>query len=211
MAAIATLTVVTVVPITSLTSTASAMSGDEQYFVHQINALRASLGLGGLAVDANMIDLATAHTADMAGSGSLFHAPKLSIGVNGGWAKLGENVGRGSSAEIVWDAFVNSPAHYANLVDPSFTHIGVSVLWDGGGQLWTTQRYVSRTDEGVVDRPSSRAADREPVVRAPRDEEPQVNRPEPTPDETAPPTPPPPPADPARVSAVLEVLHASPD
>ena len=150
--AIAALMVVTITPIASFTSTAGALSGDEQYFVNQINGLRASRGLGTLAADGNMVDLATSHTADMMGAGRLFHAPKLSPGVSGSWAKLGENVGRGTSAEIVWNAFVNSPTHYANLVDPSFTHVGISVMWDGGGQLWTTQRFVSRGGGAVVER-----------------------------------------------------------
>jgi hypothetical protein len=210
VAAIVALMVVTVMPIASLTPTAGALSGDEQYFVTQINALRSSRGLGSLALDGNMIDLATAHTAEMMGAGSLFHAPRLSIGVSGGWAKLGENVGRGSSAEIVWSAFVNSPAHYANLVDPSFTHVGISVMWDGGGQLWTTQRFVSRSGEVADDAPAPRT-EREPVVRAPRDAEPQVSEAEPVPEDAAPPAPPPPPADPGRISTVLDVLHASPD
>jgi hypothetical protein len=207
VAAIAALMVVTITPIASLTSTANALSSDEQYFVKQVNALRSSRGLGTLAVDGNMVDLATSHTADMMGSGRLFHTPKLSTGVSGSWAKLGENVGRGTSAEIVWNAFVNSPAHFVNLVDPSFTHIAVSTMWDGGGQLWTTQRFVSRTGGEVVEDEPAPRAEREPVARVPRQTEPQVSGPEPVAEKAAPP----PPADPARVSAVLDVLHASPD
>lgn len=212
VAAIIAMMVATLLPIATLATPASAQLGDEQYFVNQINALRASVGVAPLAVDPNMADLAAGHTGEMMGAGRLYHAPKLSIGVSGGWAKLGENVGRGSYAELVWNAFVNSPAHYANLVDPMFTHVGISVMYDDGGQLWTTQRFVARTGGVVDDDPGGGAsADPEPRDPAPRRVEPQVSEPEPVPEPETPPAPPLPPADPARVSTVLDVLRASPD
>ncbi len=211
MAAIIATMVATVLPIATLTAPASAQSSDGQYFVNQINALRASVGVAPLAVDPNLTELAAAHTSEMMGAGQLYHAPKLSIGVSGGWAKLGENVGRGSYAELVWTAFVNSPTHYANLVDPMFTHVGISVMYDSGGQLWTTQRFVARTGAAVDDSAGGPAADPEPHAPSPRPAEPQVSEPEPTPEAEAPPAPPPPPADPTRVSTVLDVLRASPD
>ena len=166
VAAIIATMVATILPIATLAQPASAQAGDEQYFVNQINALRASVGVAPLAVDPDMAALAAAHTGEMMGAGQLYHAPKLSIGVSGGWAKLGENVGRGSYAELVWNAFVNSPAHYANLVDPMYTHVGISVMYDGGGQLWTTQRFVARTGGGVDgDTGGGASADPEPRPR----------------------------------------------
>ena len=39
------------------------------------------------------------------------------------------------------NAFIASPGHYANIVDPEFTHIGVGVVWDGS-RLFTTHRFM---------------------------------------------------------------------
>lgn len=205
----------TLAPMLVTTTPARAAAGHEQWFVAQINRLRASVGAAPLAVDGNMAALAAGHTGDMITAGQLFHADRLSTGVSGSWAKLGENVGRGGTREVVWRAFVESPTHHANLVDPGFTHVGISVQYDGSGQLWTTQRFVTRPG-GAVDDPGRPAdPDGAAPVRSTRADaaprrSPTANPPAPEPDpEPAPP--PPSPADPGRVSALLEVLRASPD
>jgi hypothetical protein len=186
---------------------AAAQSGDEQFFLSQINALRSSRGLAPLAVDGNMSALAYAHTAEMAAAGRLYHAGRLSAGVEGPWTKLGENVGFGSYPDLVWNAFVNSPTHYANLVDPQFTHVGVAVV-HSGGVLWTTHRFVGRGGGGggeYVEEPPPPPRRAAPAPRP----QPQVSAPEPPPEPEPAPPPPLPRPDPGRVSAVLEVLHAS--
>jgi len=47
--------------------------------------------------------------------------------VNVSWQKLGENVGVGPSVDSLTAAFIASPAHYRNLVDPSWDSMGVGV------------------------------------------------------------------------------------
>lgn len=190
-------------------SPAGALSGDEQAFLNRINALRQSVGVRPLAVDGNMTALAASHTAHMIATGGLSHAATLSTGVSGPWTSLAENVGRGGSVDAVWGTFVGSPAHYRNLVDPSVTHVGVAVLYDGGGQLWTTHRFVGRPGGAVGATPAPPPARR--VAPVPRRAEPQVSAPEPPPPAPEPPPTPLPKPDPARVSAVLDVLRASPD
>lgn len=127
-------------PLRAGAATASA-PGMEADFVGRVNALRSSLGLPGVSVDGNLVAVADGHTAEMIAAGGLFHAPDLSVGVTSDWQKLGENVGRGSNVDAVWNAFVNSPAHYANLVDPRFTRIGIAVT-EADGMIWTTQRFL---------------------------------------------------------------------
>lgn len=76
------------------------------------------------------------------GEGSFIcHASPISAGVTHPWAKLGENVGTGPDVGSIMDAFVASPGHYANIVDPEFTHIGVGVVWDGN-RMYTTHRFM---------------------------------------------------------------------
>ena len=47
------------------------------------------------------------------------HASPISEGMTQDWAKLGENVGTGPDVGSVMDAFIASPGHYANIVDPN--------------------------------------------------------------------------------------------
>ena len=69
------------------------------------------------------------------------HASPISAGVTHPWAKLGENVGTGPDVGSVMSAFIASPGHYANIIDPEFTHIGVGVVWDGN-RMFTTHRFM---------------------------------------------------------------------
>jgi uncharacterized protein YkwD len=122
---------------------AGAITPAEQDYVNQVNALRTGLGLRPLIVDANLTVLAQQHTQEMAASQDLHHTADLVAGVSSTWEKLGENVGFGSNTPLVWNAFLNSPHHYENLVDPAFTHIGVGVVVDANGLQWTTHRFMT--------------------------------------------------------------------
>lgn len=116
-----------------------AAEGD---FVARINQLRASRGLGTLTVDPELTAVARQWAATMAGQGRIFHASDLSQGVSADWQKLGENVGVGNDVPRLFQAFVDSPSHLANLVDPSFTRVGVGVV-NAGGRLYTAHRFMA--------------------------------------------------------------------
>jgi uncharacterized protein YkwD len=103
----------------------------EKAFVTRINALRAGRQLPALRVDAGLRRKARRWAGQMAAKRRIWHST-LSDGVTADWQKLGENVGRGPSVGPLHNAFVNSPLHYANLVDPAFRYIGVGVVTVGG-------------------------------------------------------------------------------
>ncbi len=131
-------------------------SGSEAQFVSMINGLRASQGLAPLIVDGQLTAIARDWAATMAASGTIFHRGSLSSGVSGGWSKLGENVGMGSQGDVggIHQAFVNSPSHYQNLVDPAFTRIGVGVYVQDG-MLYTAHEFMAATsDVGAAPAPS---------------------------------------------------------
>ena len=116
-------------------------AGDEAQFVALVNQARANVGVAPLAVDGQLTALARQHAQTMADAGTIFHANPISAGVTAPWVKLGENVGTGPSAPPIMNAFINSPKHYANIVDPAFTYIGVGVVWVGN-QMFTTHRFM---------------------------------------------------------------------
>lgn len=122
----------------------SALAADEPglaaQFVTDINAARASAGLPGYSVASDLTAIAEQHSAAMAASQTLYHNPDLTTEVQN-WQSIGENVGFGPSVSDINTAFLNSPEHRANILDPHFTQVGVGVYVDSRGQLWVTEDF----------------------------------------------------------------------
>ncbi len=147
-------------------------------FVARINSIRASQGLNTLSVDGNLTGIAQDWAVNMASQDSIFHRVDLRDGVTSLWRRLGENVGVGPSVEQLMDAFVASPGHHKNVVDPVFTHIGVGTVRTSDGMLYTAHEFAAI--EGAA--PPVTAP---PVTTAPA---PKPAPPATTPRVTAPPT-----------------------
>jgi uncharacterized protein YkwD len=47
-------------------------------------------------------------------------------------------VGEGPTVMSLHDAFVASPGHYHNIVNPNFTHMGVGVVLTPEGRIWVS-------------------------------------------------------------------------
>ena len=117
-------------------------ASDEASFVAQINGLRAGLGIAPLAVDAGLTAKARAWAQTMAGQQKIWHS-NLSEGITRpDWRKLGENVGMGPTVDGLHVAFVKSPHHYENLVDPTFTAIGLGVVRGANGVLFVAEEFM---------------------------------------------------------------------
>lgn len=177
-------------------------SAEEQAFVDRINGLRAGLGLPQLAIDPELAAQARIWAQTMKDAGNIFHTTTLDAGISADWEKLGENVGVGGTVDSLFDAFVASPKHYENLVDPAYRFIGVGVVWDGD-RMFTAHRFMALLPPA----PAATAAPRRPTPSPTPDE---LAAAEPTPTTVAPvPTPPPPvapPASPDRISLVLATV-----
>jgi len=113
---------------------------DEACFVQQTNATRAAKGLSTLPVSGSLASQARAHTQAMASSNSLYHSTADQY--PGNWIGLGENVGVGPACNDVEQAFLASPHHYENIVDPKWTSIGVGVVPNSDGTgIWVTVSF----------------------------------------------------------------------
>jgi hypothetical protein len=196
-----------------------ADTGEEADFVSRINAERTSRGLGALATDSELTTIARRWSGKMAAANQLSHNPNLSKEVTQDWEKLGENVGVGGSVADIHVAFMNSPAHRANILDPAFTHVGVGVVDGADGRIWVTEVFMRlRSDSGgtttattpTTVRTTSPTTARPPrtTTTAPPNTQPPDTAP---PDTTPPPTtttePPPPPEPTRRLVLVLQGLH----
>lgn len=195
---------------------------DEAAFVAKINGLRASKGLRPLQVHANLVAKARAWAAVMAAAGKIWHST-LSDGITADWKKLGENVGMGGSVDGLHAAFVASPGHYANLVDPSFSHVGVGVVMSGN-TIFVAEMFMqtmsattaplvtpSPTTATTAPRPTTTTAPRPTTTTAPRPTK-TTTVPAPRPTTTTTTAPPAPPAAPAvEAPAAPEAAAAAPE
>jgi len=128
-------------------SPGSGATGD---MVQAINEDRAAAGLGPLAWDDQLYDLAQTHAQEIAASGTLWHsdlegwraAPWMA-----GWRALGENLlvaSPGTNAFAAEDMWMGSPPHRANILDGNFNHVGVGVFVDGSGRVWMVALFGAR-------------------------------------------------------------------
>lgn len=134
------LTIATVVggcALVGMSPSAHADGSDNAGFLAHLNALRASHGLPGLVVSSDLASIASAHSQQMMQQQTIFHNPWLTSQVSN-WQVLGENVGMGPSVAAIDTAFDNSPEHYANEVNSSYTQVGIGTAWDNRGYLYVT-------------------------------------------------------------------------
>jgi uncharacterized protein YkwD len=128
----------------------------ESSFVARINQLRAEKGVPPLTVDPELSSVARTWTARMVAAGDISHNPHLADAVTADWRKLGENVGMGPDVGDLFTAFVRSPHHYVNLVDPAFARVGVAVMVAPDGTLFTTHDFaLVETPETVPTPPAT--------------------------------------------------------
>jgi hypothetical protein len=192
---------------------------DEASFVAKINDLRASKGLPALQVNDNLVAKARGWAAGMAAAGRIWHST-LSDGITADWQKLGENVGMGGSVDGLHNAFVASPHHYENLVDPDFAYVGIGIAMSGD-TMYVAEEFMELMPPKapVVPPTTATTAPRVTTTTAPRPVAPKPPAPKPVVAVQAPAAPPAPapapvvaPAAPPRAPSdllisVLERLH----
>jgi len=117
-------------------------TNEENTFVRSINATRQAKGLPALTWDDGPAHtVAQSWSKQMAAAGKLSHPADLSAGMPAGWKHLGQNVGNGPDLEQLAKAFIASPHHLANMLNPLFTRVSVGVVKQG--QLyWVTEEFI---------------------------------------------------------------------
>jgi uncharacterized protein YkwD len=123
-------------------SLAACMNSQQQVAFDLVNGARADAGLPALALDPIAQTKAQAWAEHLAATGSIGHS-NLTEGMDGGWRRLAENVGYGSSIDEIQRRFMDSPHHRQNVLDRSFTHLGVGVA-RGGGNTYVVLVFVQR-------------------------------------------------------------------
>ena len=112
-------------------------------FQQRINVERANAGLPALSFDAELLDVANRHSAEMASAGNIYHNSNLPNEVHG-WLELGENVGRGPSVAEIHQAFMESPTHKEQIMNPRYAGFAVGVVTTDSGELFVTELFILR-------------------------------------------------------------------
>lgn len=101
-----------------------------------VNQQRAANGLPALALDVQAERAAKAHAEDMQGRAYFSHSTpegwspstRMSMTGGSGFSQVGENIALGyPTAQAVMDGWMNSTGHRANILNASYTHLGVGV------------------------------------------------------------------------------------
>jgi uncharacterized protein YkwD len=106
----------------------------------RINHDRTANGLVGLSIQTSLMDKAQIWANHLASVGSLSHS-NVAEGADPGWWILGENVGSGPSVEAIEAAFMRSPGHRANILNPEFNWAGAGVAVAGNGTVYVVQVF----------------------------------------------------------------------
>ena len=122
-----------------------------------VNRLREDLGLDPLVHHPGIGAVARGWSQTMADEDDFRHNPNYLEQYPAGWALAGENISwqsvfisLASAVQKSFDRLANSPGHYANMVNPQFTHLGVGIAVDEGGGFWLTQNFADYPS-GVVE------------------------------------------------------------
>lgn len=128
-------------PVTPTAGAEASTDRSAAQFMSLINAYRASNGVAPLAVNSTLAASAQSWAGYMSSQQQLSHDPNLGGAVSG-WTRIGENVGMGPTVSMIWDSFLASAPHRANLLNPEFTHYGIGFVTDSHGALWTAHRFM---------------------------------------------------------------------
>ena len=127
----------------------SSVSSYEREVVRLVNAERAKRGLDELTYDWQLSRVARYKSQDMRDNNYFSHTSPTygspfqmmrNFGIS--YRTAGENIAKGQATPAaVVNAWMNSSGHRANILNSSFTHIGVGYVADG--RYWT-QMFVGK-------------------------------------------------------------------
>lgn len=120
-------------------------SADRNLVIRLVNQSRSENGLRPVKENLKLdlkADKWAQHLRDIC---DLEHS-RLDDGAPNEWLKLGENVGYGGNIDQVHTAYLNSPGHRANILDPAYTQMGAAAVWgncpDGSRRVFTVQVFM---------------------------------------------------------------------
>ena len=120
--------------------------------VRLVNVERQKQGLGKLALNAKLSNVATLKSQDMINKNYFNHTSPtygspfdMMKQFNISYKTAGENIAKGQKtpAEVV-KAWMNSQGHRENILNKNYTEIGIGVAKDANGTLYWTQMFIGK-------------------------------------------------------------------
>ena len=127
-----------------------------------VNEARQEHGERPLALASGTTAVAAGWTQHLADARMLSHNPRLArqLSAHGSraWLTYGENVGMGSAEDPdgLFDAYMQSPEHRANILNNDYRFVGVAVEFTGS-RSWNTFDFVDVYRTAPVARPAHRS------------------------------------------------------
>lgn len=133
------------------TSSGTTLSAQEQQALTLLNNDRAKNGLPALKSNSQLARVAENHAKDMISRGYFAHnTPEgktpfqrmQEAGIT--YSTAGENLAINSSVAAAETAFMNSSGHRANILNTSYTDVGIGVVQNSSGQLYVAQEFIRK-------------------------------------------------------------------
>jgi uncharacterized protein YkwD len=118
---------------------ASATTSREAALLARIDHAREVHGLAPLRPKPGLMAYAREHSAKMASADYLFHTRDFSVVCC--WSAIGENIAYNATVRRAHRAFMGSPGHRANILDPRMRRVGVGIV-ERNGELWVTEVFT---------------------------------------------------------------------
>jgi uncharacterized protein YkwD len=107
------------------------------------NATRAGLGLAAFTQNTLLNQIAQDQANYMASSGHMVHTDASghqvdwrATAIGYSWSEIGENIGYSTSPADLYNGWLGSAGHYANIINGAFHEIGIGVADAGVYQYW---------------------------------------------------------------------------
>ncbi|GAB1475600.1 hypothetical protein MASR2M70_04320 [Bacillota bacterium] len=122
----------------------------EAQVVDLVNKERIAAGLAPLKYNSALAKVANVKAADLRDKNYFSHTSPTygspfdmmkSFGIS--YSSAGENIAKGyRTPDAVMDGWMNSPGHKANILNSSFTEIGIGYVTDAGGAGYWVQMFI---------------------------------------------------------------------
>jgi uncharacterized protein YkwD len=134
----------------SQTSTSGTSSEKQQAFA-LLNQDRAANGLPALTLNSKLTSLADAYAADMIKRGYFSHynpegqSPFDRMNNAGiSYKTAGENLAINTNVSAAEAAFMKSSGHRANILNSSYTDVGIGVVHSSDGSVYVVQEFIGK-------------------------------------------------------------------
>lgn len=132
------------------TTQSTFLAAEEQQMLNLVNQERTSRGLKPLFLDSRVTSVARAYSQQMVTNNFFSHTSAVDgsspfdrikrVGITYKYA--GENLAYNSSVSTAHTALMNSTSHRQNILNPSFTHVGIGIVKKGTSQIMVTQEFI---------------------------------------------------------------------